>query len=131
MRLQIEIPDELFQHYDQAAGSPISLGEALVAHLVKTRDLASPALEKTLLLRAEDLSSLEQTLECTLTSGKGLAERVARYCAVTVNGIRLGLSPGHLEMLKTQAIRQGVKFDQFLKLTVKKCEELIFRGVAA
>src|SRR5678815_3820269 len=131
MRLQIEIPDELFQAYDAAAGAPISLSEYLVQHLEKTRHLAAPALEKTIILRAEDLRSLEETLEFAISDGKGLAARVARYCAVTVNGIRLGLSPGHLEVMKEKAKRMGISTSEYMKLTLRKIEDLLFRGVAA
>lgn len=125
MKIEIQIPDELYARYELQARSrdyavKRELSERLQAFV------EAPPKDRVILLRRHTREAIEKILNCSLLSDEELVDRVTRLAQLSIGEVRLEFSPGQLAEMKRRADKNGRTFEEELKISVKSVQSLVF-----
>lgn len=109
MKLSLQIPDDLYDVYAEAAGR--LNGEATAAHMIAAqldRFKHVDPVDRVLVVDSKSRDSLEHILSGgQLTDGANLLKKVQSLADIKIGSIKVSFTPGQLRMIKTFAARHG------------------------
>ena len=128
MKLTIQMPDDLYDHFvelgDKAGKRPTSV----ISDVLKLFGLASPY-DRILVIDAGARSRIEKVLSGGhLQSADDLATRIENLTRMEIEGVALDFSVGQKRELKRLADRNGIPYEEMVRRTVKEIEPLFFQA---
>ena len=127
MRVKIELPDDLWEHYQKEAGRKRKAPEKLLVEILD-RYQACTADERFLVLAPELIKRLEEALERHFTQPHQLVELIEVLARIRIGDIRVEATPAQLRELAHKAERQGKTTEQLVRETYQAIARSFFRA---
>jgi len=128
MKLEIQIPDELYARYElQARARSISVKREIQERLDHFID--APATDRVILVRTTARQQLEKILNCSLLDDTDLASRVDRLAHLEIGEVHVDFTPGQLQEMAVRARKNARSFKEELAMSVRSVQSLVFDRV--
>lgn len=126
MKINLSIPDDLFEQYVKQHGLPGTysrMREAIDAYKdVKPSD-------RVVLLGGDVRRAIEAVFQTTLDSPEKLLKLIQNMNSVKIGDVQMEFSSDQLERLKAQAGFHGRTLEQYIKETVAELKESMLERV--
>lgn len=130
MKIELHIPDELYDVYDGYAGAR-DIDDVLLEQLERFQG-AHPQ-DRSLLISPRIREQLEKLLPMHpgphLYDDVDLLERVKVLASISIGNVRLDFTPAQYEALKNYSDRQGRTLEELVQSTVLRMQELFFDNI--
>lgn len=126
MRVKIELPDDLWEHYQREAGRKKKAPEKLLVEILE-RYQACTSDDRFVLLTPEQTRVLEEALERHFTQPEQLVDLVVSLARIRIGDIRVEATPAQLRELAEKAKRQGKPPEQVVQETYQAIARSFFR----
>lgn len=127
MKLQIQIPDEVYETYAREAGRARRAPAALIQEVIEKFASCNPA-DRYLVVGPKLRERLEEIYHRQLNSQDDLLEAAERQAAIFLGTLRIDASPQQLEESARLAEAQGKTLEQYLLERYKEVSRFFFNA---
>jgi hypothetical protein len=127
VKLQIQIPDEVYEIYQREAGRARRSPLALIQETLEKFATCSPV-DRYLVVGPKIRERLEEIYHRQLNSQEDLLEAAERQAAIFLGTLRIDASPQQLEEAQNLATRQGITLEAYLQQRYKEVARFFFNA---
>lgn len=122
MKVQLSLPDDLYEKYAERAGGQVTVEELLLAQLVRFQEV-SP-MDRVLVVLPRERAALEAKFSSgSLRDGADLLAKVEALAAIEIGGVKVDFTPGELRNIKTFATKNRMPAQQAVEQVVHGMKE--------
>jgi hypothetical protein len=126
MRIQLQIPDDLYEVYEsflaKALSGQATVEDLLVAQLERFKGV--PPQDRAIVVCGRDRSRLEEILSGgTLRDSSDLVQKVQRLADIEIGEVRVNFVPGELQNIKHYATKNRIPVQTAIEQVVHGMKE--------
>lgn len=122
MKVNLSLPDDLYEQYASRAAGKASVEELLTAQLDRFKEV-SP-MDRVVVVLPKERAALEAKLGGgNIRDGADLLTKVAALADIEIGGVKVEFSPGELRNIKTFASKNRLAVEVAIAQTVHSMKE--------